>query len=142
MLLNTKYRNRDFKERCRQVVVDEMLTGYIPSVRRVAVLTVFGSAPGFYVDYQHTYNALCKRAKAAKAGVEVAGSYGLCEERMREIEKRVAALMAEKGWSRARALTEVINNGRAPRFYMTVRDAMNLVRENFPQLPVRPQKRV
>lgn len=128
----TARRNTEFVRRALRIWRQACLRGEALTLRRLAILTVFGGADHFYICYnralQEVYRYRLDRARGHFCRP--------CEERVgrtriRHIVERVEALLAANPRMKVtEALTLVFAAGGAPRFYIGIERGMAILRAN------------
>ncbi|MDO5394445.1 MAG: hypothetical protein Q4F07_00615 [Bacteroidales bacterium] len=124
---NTKLRDNDLLAQARRVIAAERARGCEPSLRRVAVLSVFSPAKSFYAGYMNLYRGASHFLAAQKdSHTGTADSCSASQARIRTVALRCRDLMEKRGMSLSAALTVVLAGG-APRFYISIPYAMRII---------------
>lgn len=128
----TAHRNADFIRRALRIWRQARLRGEDLTLRRLALLTVFGGADHFYLCYNRALQEVYRFRLARAAGhVCRAGEESASRSRIRHLVDRVESHMgAEPGLTVNDALTMVFAEGGAPRFYIGIERGMAILRAN------------
>ena len=131
--MNTMYhkpdRDRDLRRKAFEHLQAEKRRGKNPSLRRIAVLTVFGGADHFYVDYTSARRAMAVYRRHRDEGTADIATETAVKARSRHISDAVDRMIkADPLMSLPDALRHVLVSVPAPRFYISVPTAMRLLR--------------
>lgn len=132
MRTTTQQRNRDFLQACRRTVSQYQGCSVPLTARRLAVLTVFSKAPSYYVGYDSAYRAIMKYFANGVQGADSAGAdtASVAQTRIRSMAGAVRDIARRHSLPATKALDYVISRP-APRFYMSVAEAMRLINKHF-----------
>lgn len=120
-------RDRDFIRRALKTLQRENAAHREPTLRRVAALTIFGPAAGFHISFERACRLVYDYRKTTRTTDLVQETPS--QTRARHISERVDAYQAEHpGSSVTRALTSILADGGAPRFYFGVDHGIHLLR--------------
>jgi hypothetical protein len=130
MSIQTTLRNSDFMRRCLITIEREHARGITPSVRRIVALTIFGGANSYYLDYYYAYGLVSKliRIPREKRNKEIRNTPA--QQRARMLTNAVEKVMNEQKTTLSNALSYVLINQSAPRFFMTIKYGMRLFNEH------------
>ncbi len=124
MLYEVKMRNRDIKKCYRNIVKKYKKTGKMPSISKLINKTITSNAPGYYLTYDyarrllssHRRNLLPKTYRKLRRDMIV------------EIAKKVDRLLLQSPtMTEGEALTIVLTNGNASRFFISNASACRLI---------------
>lgn len=119
-------RDEALLEVARRIRTDEIKrTGRVPTVRRVAVLSVYHKAPSYYVESLWLYKLWSRRNCADEKKLLASGSHLAARHR------RLLGLMRQyieiDGYEKDMAI-RLIQMQKAPRFYISVEWAIKLLK--------------
>ncbi len=119
-------RDEALLEVARRIRTDEIKrTGRVPTVRRVAVLSVYHKAPSYYVESLWLYKLWARRNCADEKKLLASGSHLAARHR------RLLGLMRQyieiDGYEKDMAI-RLIQMQKAPRFYISVEWAIKLLK--------------
>lgn len=124
-------RDADFVARALRNLEREHSRGVEPTLRRLAVLTVFGGASAYYLSFGQAYNAVLRWLATPADQRPDAATAPARRLRIIHLGRRVLELKADNpALSVTEALTRIYMEGGAPRFYMTVQRGVLILRRN------------
>lgn len=128
-----KDRDADMRRRAQAHLQAEQRRGANPSLRRIAVLTVYGGASSFFMEYIQARRLLSEYRRSVESGTAVRQSdENMFQTRIRHISEAVDREMAaDPVITLCQALRRVLIYGSAPRFYVSIPSAMDILRPVF-----------
>lgn len=127
-------RNREFIRRCITYARNEALAGRAPMAREVVGHVLAGSAPLYYVDY---YRARAILTRALAEDTCPRGSYTGPAAQWADMYRDLKEILARHPQKSIDDLIWQLCAGHAgkPRFYITPRRAMQILRRHFNENP-------
>lgn len=128
MFKSTALRDADFLRRARQVIRREHERGVRPTLRRVAILTVFGGADNFHASHKYLCNQIYHYLRLPEDERPCLQTARLTLLRMLHILERVKLLLLRHPEMPLTDAVSLTLNSRAPRFYISVENAIDILR--------------
>lgn len=124
----TARRNKAFLQQARRIRTEELeRTGFAPTLRRVAVLSVYHAAESYYVSNEYLHRMWTHRnCRSQRLRDENSSN---CGERNRRLCKLIADYLAD-GYSLPEAIS-LTTMRPAPRYYISVKHAMRLLKNRI-----------
>ncbi len=116
-------RDRDFMKRCREIMARP---GEVVNLRAVAREAELTGCRSYYVSHNYALRKI-REMRRRPGRVE----HGRRAELWRELDAKVRRLMESRGLAEADALTAVLADGRASRFFMAPETAWRLLRDEM-----------
>jgi hypothetical protein len=123
----TELRNRDFIRRCMITAQTELDRGHRASTRRIALLTIYNEAGGYYISFDHACMIFSKYRKLSDKELQTKCEDKPAVMRAKQLTLRVKTLMETRHLKLTEAMTKVLVGEHAPRFYFSVDYGMRLL---------------
>lgn len=121
-------RDRDFLRRASKTLQREAAAHREPTLRRIAALTIYGPADGFHLSFERACRLVYDYRKSPEPTCIMHETPA--QTRARHLAERVNRYLADHpGHTITRAVTRVLADGGAPRFYFGVDHGMRLLRQ-------------
>lgn len=123
-------RDNDFIRRALLTMQRENAAHRRPSLRRIAALTIYGPADGFHIGFDRAVRIVYDYRRRASNPDIVHETPS--QVRARHLSQRVARYLADHPKATiTSAVTRVLADGGAPRFYFSVDHGMRLLRKHI-----------
>lgn len=120
-------RNADFIREIARQKATSIAAGEPVTDRLLAERAAQSEAPGYYIEFDYAYRAVCRFIAARRLGGAPARRLTSRREMLREIALRVCAILdRDPRCSIRQAVTSVMTSGRASSFFMSRRYALRL----------------
>lgn len=125
-------RDNDFIRRALLTLQREHAAHRQPSLRRIAALTIYGPADGFHIGFDRALRIVYDyRNRPGNLLPDIVHETP-SQVRARHLNSRVNQYLADHpGAPITRAITRVLADGGAPRFYFSVEHGMRLLRKHI-----------
>lgn len=126
MLDMIKLRNRDFINRCYEIIRLDKDRGLYSTTRSIVERTIYGGAPRFYISYSRAASAIATyrrhRYTSSSASTVSQMQFMELQQKVEEMQRR-----SSRDISWRRALSMILASSGASRFFISVEYGMRLL---------------